>query len=230
MRKTVSSIITIGLLQLVFFGAGYLRLKQWRRFAITWSSTLAVLLIVPVAFPPRSFQFTAPIVFLLVIALTVIFAIDVMRLRYRLPTGQNIELLSWWKIVIFIFVLEATTTIVTSVASPLVPSLIGSSAFKVKTIGMSPTINRNEYIIVDIWAYKNALPVVGDVVTASNSLGERSVVARVRKIDSVEALLTLDNSAWVGEEVLTIPVTDIRGKAVSIWLSNDLSRIGQLIK
>ena len=230
MKKAISSIIITGLLQFFFFGAGYLRLKQWKRFAVSWFVTLTVFLLIPIIFPPRSFPFSAPIWLLLIVALSAIFSIDVMRLRYRHNEQDDVQLLSWWKIVIFILVLEIATTMVKAVATPNMPSWIGSSSFQVKTIGMSPALEKYEYIIVDNWAYKNSTPTIGDVVTATDGSTGKTVVARLRKVDSSEALLTRDNGAWIAEPELTVPIGAIQGKVVSIWFSTDLSRIGKIVK
>ena len=83
--------------------------------------------------------------------------------------------------------------------------LLGYETFRIPSVSMTPTLQRGDFILVDAWAYTEALPQVGDVVVYEHESGldyVKRIVGTPGDLVEIRADALIVNGAPVPEPYL----------------------------
>lgn len=148
----------------------------------------------------------------------------------RLARRQTFEP-KWYnrKIMYLVFVLGIFAY---SSALPYIrPTVLGIDTFRIPTNSMSPTLVAGDHIIVDTKAYRQASPIVGDVVVARAQNG--SLYVRRVAAGAIRGDVRLETEIQPPTEpryFQDVPIQNVTAKVRYIIYSSDIKRIGLRIK
>lgn len=105
--------------------------------------------------------------------------------------------------------------------------LLGVSIYTVPSQSMSPSIEKNDMIIVDTWAYLDSPPQTGDIVVFNKSdISEHVFVKRIDQVRQKRASLQLfllgdnPNQSSDSRQFGWLDASFIKGKVTGLWRSS----------